>query len=258
MKIFKNLKLALSLIGSFSATSAYALPYDVSLLMGTANPEMSFVRDAVKNHVALVPGSSFEDITTGVTYFAWKNGAQAIQTIQVLQGEGYATLEDVIAAIDIASESSPVVIAPLAGSRVEEMCSKMAEKPDTTFLITLGETGYTLSPFFTKCASRNILFVTVLNQELTGLGEFASYGPLVRLAVPGMSLSAPVAPGRTASYLSDVFGMSVAAGKISEFSRKNPSLKGAQLLNQFLAEAELLPALRGKITGAKAITRFEQ
>jgi hypothetical protein len=89
------------------------------------------------------------------------------------------------------------------------------------------------------------------------LGEYASYGPLVRLAVPGMSLTAPVAPERYASYLSDAFGMAVAAGKLSEFSRKNPSLKGADLISQFLGEADYLPALRGKITGAKAILRFE-
>lgn len=258
MKSLSNLTFACSLVALIFSPQACAFPYDVSLLMGAANPEMSFVREAVKNHVALVPGNSVEDFTTGVAYFAWKNGAQAIQTFQVIQENGSATLEDVATAIDIASDSSAVVIAPLAGSRVEEMCSKMAEKPDTVFLITLGEAGYVLSPFFTKCASRNILFVTVLNPELTGLGEHASYGPLVRLAVPGMSLEAPVAPDRKVSYLSDAFGMAVASGKITDFLRKNPALKGAGLIAQYLASEDYLPSLRGKITGARAITRFEQ
>jgi|GEM_PF-5651553 len=258
MKNFINLKALLLSITAFSSASAQALPYDVSLLMGTGNPEMSFVREAVKNHVALVPGNNVVDFTTGVTYFAWKNGAQSVQTMQIIQESGAATLDDVVKAIDIASETSAIVVAPLAGSRTEDLCTKMSEKPETAFLITLGEAGYNLSPFFTKCASRNILFVTVLNPELTGLGEFASYGPLVRLAVPGMTLSAPVAPGRRVSFLSDAFGMAVAAGKMSDFARKNPSLKGAALIAQFLAGEEVLPSLRGKITGARAIVRFEQ
>lgn len=258
MKTTNRLKVTATLFLLLGAASAHAVPYDVTLLMGTANGEMPFVREAVKNHVPLTPGIHVEDFTTGVTYFAWRNGAEAIQTIQVLQEGGNATMDDVAKAIDIASETSAIVVAPLAGSRAEDMCAKMAEKPGTTFLITLGEAGYTLSPFYTKCASRNILFVTVLNPELTGLGEYASYGPLVRLAVPGMNLTAPVAPGRTASYLSDAFGMAVAAGKISEFLRRNPSLNGAGLISQFLAEAEYLPALRGKITGAKAIRRFAE
>jgi hypothetical protein len=133
MKTVSNVRKAFSLVGFFFAigthayTHAQALPYEVSLLMGSANPEMPFVRDAVKNHVALVPGINFADFTTGVTYFAWKNGARSIQTVQVLQDNGSATLADVTRAIDIASESSSVVIAPLAGSRAEEMCAKMAE-----------------------------------------------------------------------------------------------------------------------------------
>lgn len=258
MKTLNHLRIVFSLACFMFASSAHALTYDVSLLMGTGNLEMSFVREAVKNHVVLAPGVNFQDITTGVTYFAWKNGAESVQTIQVLREDGSAAMADVVRGIDIASESSAVVIAPLAGSRAEEMCAKMYEKQETVFLITLGELGYTLSPFHTKCASRNILFVTVLNRELTGLGEYASYGPLVRLAVPGMDLSAPVAPGRSASYLSDAFGMAVAAGKISEFSRRNPSLKGADLLGQFLEASDYLPPLRGKVTGARAILRFEQ
>ncbi len=258
MKTLNKFKIAFAAFSLLCASNAFALPYDVSLLMGSANPEMSFVRDAVKNHVALVPGSRFEDFTTGVAYFAWKNGAQSMQTIQILQDGGNALFDDVANAIDVASITSSIVVVPLAGSRAEEMCTKMSEKPDTAFLITLGEAGYTLSPFFTKCASRNILFVTVLNDELTGLGEFASYGPLVRLAVPGMSLAAPVAPGRTVSFMSDAFGMAVAAGKLAELTRRSEGLKGAELLRNFLLEAETMPSLRGKITGAKAITRFEQ
>lgn len=134
----------------------------------------------------------------------------------------------------------------------------MAEKPDTAFLVTLGEPGYTLSPLFTHCAARNILFVTTLNPELTGLGEYSSYGPLVRLATPGVDLEAPVAPGRTASFLSDAFGMGVAAGQLAETHRKNPNLKGAALLSAFLASEPVLESLRGKVTGAKAVLKFEK
>ncbi len=248
----------LTVLLSLIPAGAQAGAYEVSALLGTANQEMPFVRDVVKSRIALIPGNSIPDFTTGVAYFAWKNGTQSLQTIQVIQENGSATLADVKTAIDIASSSSTIVLAPLAGTESEEMCAKMAEKPDTVFLITLGEIGYTLSPFFTKCASRNILFVTVLNAELTDLGEYASSGPLVRLAVPGMNLTAPVDRDRRVSFLSDGFGMAIAAGKLSAFLRKNPTLKGAGLLAAFLAESDYLPALKGKITGAKAILHFEQ
>ena len=247
----------LALTVFLSAYPAHAAqPFEISTLLGTGNARMPFVQEVVRSHVRMVPGDNVADFTTGVLYFAWKNGARSVQTIQVLQDEGYATLDDAKTAIDLASSNSAIVISPLGGTDFEELCAKMAEKQNTAFLISLGGVGYTLSPFFTKCASRNILFVTVLNPELTGLGEFASYGPLVRLAVPGVELSAPVDQDRSASFLSDGFGMAVAAGKLTEFLRRNPSLQGAALLSGFLHEAEVLPSLRGKITGARAITKF--
>lgn len=259
--IVKNRKNIVSLVLSglvFSAAASAAPAYELSTILGTANGRMPFVQEVEKNHISLAPGNNFTDYTTGVLYFAWRNGAQSVQTIQVLREEGNATLADVKNAIDIASQSSAVVLVPLSGDGMEEMCAQMADKKETAFLITLGDTGYTLSPFHTKCASRNILFVTVLNAELNDLGEFASYGPLVRLAVPGMDLSAPVDGDRRVSFLSDGFGMGVAAGRILEFRRRNPELKGADLLRGFLAEADELPPLRGKVYGAKAILRFER
>lgn len=257
MKLAKLSSLSLTAL-CFTMNMAAAETYDIATLLGTPNEKMPFVQEVVKSHLPLVEGSNFADFTTGVLYFSWRNGVRSAQTIQIFQEQGNATLADVLKAIDIASQNSPIVLAPLSGTGFEEMCEKMAEKSNTAFLISLGGVGYTLSPFYTKCASRNILFVTVLNPELTGLGEFASFGPLVRLAVPGMDLSAPVDTNRTASFLSDGFGMAVAAGKLAIFSRQNPELRGAALISQFLAAAEVLPSLRGKITGAKAILHFEK
>jgi len=242
-----------------TATGAIAAPsFELTTLLGSANDRMPFVQEIVKDRVALAPGANFVDYTTGVLYFAWRNGVNSARTVQVLRDAGNANLADVLAGIELASKDSAVVLAPLSGDGVEEMCAKMAERTDTAFLITLGDVGYTLSPFFTKCASRNILFVTVLDGDLTGLGEYASYGPLVRLAVPGMDLSAPVDGDRRVSFLSDGFGMAIAAGQIAALSRSRPELRGAALLAEFLKQAEELPALRGKVTGAKAIRRFEK
>ena len=257
MKLTKKFSLFFSAL-SLSANFAMAQNYELATLLGTPNEKMPFVQEVVKNHLPLVEGNSFVDFTTGVLYFSWRNGVHSAQTIQIFQEQGNANLSDVLKALEIASQNSGIVLAPLSGTGFEEMCEKMAEKTETAFLISLGGVGYTLSPFYTKCASRNILFVTVLNPELTGLGEFASFGPLVRLAVPGMDLSAPVDTNRTASFLSDGFGMAVAAGKLASFSRSNPSLKGAALISQFLATTDYLPSLRGKITGAKAILHFEK
>ncbi|HEY8278789.1 MAG TPA: hypothetical protein VIH99_04155 [Bdellovibrionota bacterium] len=250
-------KLTVGVLSLLKAASAQANPaYELSTLLGTPNNSMPYVQEMLKSHVGLVPGMNFTDYTTGVLYFASRNGTQSAQTIQVLQEGGNASLSDVTQAIEMASASSKIVLAPLSGDGVEEMCARMYLKPDTAFLVTLGDVGYTFSPFNTKCAARNILFVTVLNEELSDLGEFASFGPLVRLAVPGMDLSAPVDGDRRVSYLSDGFGMAVAAGKMSEISRRRPELKGAELIRQLIEEAEVLPILRGRVTGARAIRNF--
>lgn len=249
----------LMILAALPAATAEAKPFEVATLLGSPNMDLPWVQSAVKNQVLLTPGQTWMDITTGVVYFASRNGAESVQTIQVVREEGNARLADVFSAIDIAARDSAIVVAPLAGDKQEEMCEKMAEKTDTAFLIALGERGYTLSPLFTKCASRNILFVTVLNPEGTGLAEFATYGPLVRLAAPGRELEAPVdRDGRKVSYLSDIFGMSVAAGQLSALARKSPDLSGAALIQAFLQEQPVLETLRGKIPGARAILKYEK
>ncbi len=252
MKIFPVLALLASGV-------AQAKPYEVSTLLGSANMDLPWVREAVKHEVALTPVRNWTDLTTGVVYFASRNGTEAMQTIQVVQDGGNALLKDVFDAIDIAARDSSIVVAPLAGDSQEKMCEKMSEKTDTAFLVSLGEQGYTLSPLYTRCASRNILFVTVLNPELNGLAEFATYGPLVRLATPGRELAAPVdRDGRRVSFLSDIFGMSVAAGQLSAYLREHPNLSGAALIHGFLQEQPVLEALRGKIPGARAIRAYEK
>lgn len=249
----------LLLLSALTAGPAWAKPYEVSTLLGSANMDLPWVSNAVKNEVMLAPGRTWTDLTTGVVYFATRNGTESVQTIQVVQDAGNALLPDVFSAIDLAARDSSIVVAPLAGHAQEEMCDRMSQKTDTAFLVSLGEQGYTLSPLFTKCASRNILFVTVLNPELTGLAEFATYGPLVRLATPGRELEAPVdRDGRRVSFLSDIFGMSVAAGQLSAYLRKNPALSGAALIQGFLAEQPELETLRGKIPGRRAIQKFEK
>ncbi|MGZ3695340.1 MAG: hypothetical protein ACXWQO_14580 [Bdellovibrionota bacterium] len=258
MKLSRISKIALAVALLCSSATGFAATYELTTLLGTPNQDMPFVRDAVKNHVEMVPGNNIADFTTGVIYFASKNGTESVQTIQIFQEGGNTTLSDVGKAIDLASANSAIVLAPITGSEVEEMCGMMMKKKDTAFLVTFGADGYNLSPLYTHCSSKNILFVTTLNKELTGLGDFTTYGPLVRLAVPGMDLMAPVDKDRRVSFLSDGFGMAVAAGQLSELSRKDPSLKGAALLAKFLEQADTLPSLQGKVAGSKAILRFAQ
>lgn len=251
------LKILVTVATACAAQVGYA-GYELTTLLGTPNHDMPFVRETVKNEMALVPGNNFTDLTTGVIYFASRNGTAALQSIQIFADSGAAKLADVRKAIDLASASSAIVFAPITGTETEEMCAAMAEKKDTAFLVSFGTDGYNLSPLYTKCSAKNILFVTVLNEQLTGLDDFATYGPLVRLAVPGMTLTAPVDKDRNVSFLSDGFGMAIAAGQMSALLRQNSELKGAALISRFLAEAESMPSLVGKVTGAKAIVRFEK
>lgn len=259
MKIRSLKTLGTFALALLAASPVYAAPtYELTTLLGTANERMPYVQEIVKSHVPLAPGNNFEDFTTGVLYFAWRNGTASAQTIQVLREAGNATMPDIKRAIDLAAETSALVLAPLGGDEIEEMCGWMAEKPNTAFLITLGAEGYNLSPLYTKCSAQNILLVTTLNESLTDVGTYSSYGPLVRLAVPGTDLSAPVDGDRRVSYISDAFGMAVAAGKMSEYLRRNPDKSGAALIRGFLEEADTLPALRGKVRGSKAVLRFER
>jgi hypothetical protein len=81
------MKTIFSVFMFLSAFTAYAdVPrYELTTLLGTANDRMPFVQEIVNNHVAIAPGSNFTDYTTGVLYFAWRNGTNLAQTIQVLR-----------------------------------------------------------------------------------------------------------------------------------------------------------------------------
>ena len=86
--------------------------HEVSTLLGAPNREMPFVQSLLKNTVMLSPDSAYGDLTTGVFYFLWKNGAESVQAFEVLKDSGNAVLSDVFIALDATSENSSIVLAP--------------------------------------------------------------------------------------------------------------------------------------------------
>lgn len=250
------MKTAIIFFLAFAAAGARAAApaYDLSTLMGTANERMPFVREVVKDYLSFVPGMNARAYTTGTLYFGWRNGVRSVHTIQILDDRGGSSSVTLARAIDAAAKSSAVVLIPVGGGDFGAFCRQMAEKNATVFLLPMIAVG--ASP---ECTAGNILTVSGLNAALSDLDSREPYGAALRLAIPVMNLSAPVGEGENYAFTNRSFGMAIAAGKIAQVSRRNPELRGAALVDRFLAEeTEVLPALEGKVAGGRALTRFER
>jgi hypothetical protein len=235
--------------------SAHAAQFEISTLAGSANPNMDFVRDTVKRQVKLVPGHSLVDHTTAMVYFASRNGAQSIQTVQNLSDQGSGTTENLIRAVDLAARSSVIVLNVAGGGDMEYVCARMRMYPNTVFLSPGGSNAsYENGADKPSCYAPNIVFVNGLNRDLTDLAGNQNFGPLARLAVPYVSLSAPVGEDRSITFSSKAFGMAMAAGKMAELHREDASLTGAALIDRFFGEkTSYLRTLERKIAGARAL-----
>ena len=254
MKIFFVFALAL-----FSGT-AHAYQYEVSTMIGSPNEQMPFVQEIVKNNVALVPGKTQRDYTTATVYFAWKNGVQSLQSIQLIGEDGSASSVNFHSAIEIAATNSAIVQSAVGGGDMQSACLRMAAKPDTAFLMPIGSDGSRDDSFDAPaCMASNILFVAGLNAELTDLASNQSFGDKARLAVPYVNLSAPVDESRSVRYTSKSFGLGMVAGKMAQVLREFPRLRGAALIKKFLElKTAHLSSLEGKVSGARALLDFEK
>jgi hypothetical protein len=249
----KTLLLSLLLL----SPSAHAESFELSSIAGLPNSSQDFVARILKRSVSFVSGANELDYSTGLFYFAERNGTQNAQAIQVINERGNGTLLDLNRAIDLAAATSKVVLIPIGGGSQNQICERAAATPRTVFLFSANalneqsENG--------PCRAKNLLFVTALNAALDDAGEYSKTGALVRLAVPSMNLKAPVEGTRSISLHSLGFGMAMAAGKISETSRAYPQLWGSALIDRFLnTKTDTLASLRGKVVGERALLHSNQ
>lgn len=249
----KTLLLALLALSPLLAQAAPS--YELSVVAGSPNTAQESVSRILKNSVEIAKGENEQDYTTGLFYFADRNGAQAAQAILLINERGTATTFDFFHAIDIGAVSSKIVLVPLGGGSPDPVCKRAAGTPRTVFLFAANalmeenENG--------PCRAKNILFITALNKDLSDVSPVQKTGPLVRLAVPAVNLKAPAT--RTIILQSTGFGMAMAAGKLAETSREHPQLWGAALIERFLnTKADRLSALRGKVVGERALLHFNQ
>ncbi len=233
--------------------------YEVSILMGTGNDRMTFVRETVKDFVSFVPGANASEYTTGTIYFGWRNGIQSVQSIQILDNRGSSTGSLLMKGLELGAAASAIVLVPVGGGNFDIFCRRMAEKTETVFLVLMAVAHPRGGELSTSCGAGNILLVAGLNADLSDLGRFEAFGPALRLAIPAMNLSAPVDEGVSYSFANHSFGMAIAAGKMARLLRAQPGLRGAALVTRFLEEeTDVLPALAGKVAGGRALTRFER
>ncbi|MGE3262055.1 MAG: hypothetical protein AB7K68_09770 [Bacteriovoracia bacterium] len=247
------------LFALFLANSAQAATYELATIAGTPNANLPFVAKILKKFVGMVPGANETDYTTGLFYFAERNGTETAQAIQILNERGNATKVDFAVSLDVAKNSA-IVLATVGGGSPAAACERAASNPHTAYLFSAAM----LNPNDPRdmngpCRAKNILFVTSLNANLTDVGEYSPVGSLVRLAVPAMRLSAPVDEKRSVTYQSVGFGMAMAAGKMAKTLREYPFLEGSALVERFLrTKTARLGSLKGKVAGERALLQFNQ
>lgn len=243
-----------------TAASAHAATHELATIAGTPNTDRPFVAKILKNFVGMVPGVNETDYTTGLFYFAERNGAEAVQAIQILNERGNATKVDFAVSLDLAAKDSAIVLATVGGGSPAAACEQAASNPHTVYLFSAAMLNPTdPREMIGPCRAKNILFVTALNAGLNDVGEYSPRGALVRLAVPAMRLTAPVDENRSITYQSVGFGMAMAAGKMTETLREYPFLKGPALIERFLrTKTARLGSLKGKVAGERALLRFNQ
>lgn len=236
---------------------AQAYDFELAVIAGAPDQKLAFVSDILKERNTLVDskGSDISTYTNGIFYFAWKNHIQTAASIEILAPNGGASYENLIKGVNQTASRSAITLVPV-GPNPENICQLYASYPDTVFLIGLGSDATEVDDGnMPSCHSPNILFVVGLNKELTDISRNQSWGKLARLAVPHESLSGNPIDHR----VSRSHGLAVAAGKMSALLRANPELRGVALVEKFLGEATVyLPALEGKVTGARALVDYEK
>lgn len=236
------------------SSSAFAFDYDMAVFLGSPRISMNFVSEILKEKIDQVPGENMLDYTTATFYFAQRNGVKAAASVQVVTETGTAYYVDIFSGIQKLQDKAAVMILPL-GPSTESLCRPLAEKTDIVFLLPIGASGETEDPSDKpSCAAGNILFAAGLNFKKDDLAENQNISPLTRVATPYTALTAPVDQDRSMSYSANAFGLSMIAGKMAELRALNPELKGAALVDAFLAsKTTTLEKLAGKVQGGRAL-----
>jgi hypothetical protein len=238
------------------ASTAFAHTFDLAVLAGSPNEKQPFVHEILQGRITYVDSGTSDvgNFTDGIFYFAGRNGVRSALSVEILYKDGSAFDADFLAATRDAGARAAIALVPV-GPVTEEYCRRFADHPDTVFIAGLGSNAERFDDSKTPtCFSSNILFVAGLNAEMTDLNSNQSWGELARVAVPYAGLKSPVD-----SRSSRSIGMAVAAGKMAEILRGNPDLRGAALIEAFLATATVeLPSLKGKIAGSRALVDFRR
>lgn len=246
------------LLPCFFLTSAYAYQAEVAIVLSLPDANQSFVSDILKESLELAPGVPDNDLkhfATGGYYFLSKNGAQSAVAVQVLaSSESALSNSDVTSGLKVAAEKAAIVINPF-GPMSESLCSAMKAHSDVVFLFGIGSgAGRADSKSYPSCASKNILVVAGLNAALNDLALNQTQSDLIRVSGPYADLKAVGLNGQPLKMSSRYFTMSFVAGKLANLLRKNPSLKGAALVDKFLKDETVeLPNLVGKVGETRAL-----
>lgn len=240
---------------TIDSARAAGFPAELAMIGSFPNPELPFVQKTVVERFDLLPlPGPYSDYMTGITYFAARNGVTKLSILRTMEENGSTDYNDYFKAIKLAGQRAPIVLSPLGGGfEDEKVCELAAQFPNTAFLLVNANDGAKDAPN-SSCFAANLLFVAGLNEMRTDLAVDQEKGGKQRLAVPYMKLRFPVEEGKSVTYSVRALGLAMAAGKMAELLRAEPGLRGAALIQRFLdTKATYLPALEGKVVGAKAL-----
>jgi hypothetical protein len=247
----------LAVFASFSATAT-----EIAVLLGRPDESLDFVKLIHKESVSV--DASLTDVEVDYTTQAYsifhRLGVESVSSVEVLSATGSASSQNFVRGIQAAAVRAPVAFAPFGpnfGPRMLAFCEALGRNPDTVFVLPAGNDGRSIdaeaaqSP---ECFPANVLRVASLNETGDGLAYFSSFGEKIDLAAGGSKIPVVGEGGKPVDRSGSSISGSIVGARLAVFARLNPSLKGASLARAFLAsETQELPALRGKIGGARAL-----
>lgn len=229
----------------------------LAVVLGAPDLTLPFVNSMIEKQVHYRDRDLDVDFSTQLFSVLSQRGVKSVWSYKILPKENNFEDEDLLQALTDASVEDHMLVAFTAfegSDRLNsKLCARLALLDSTAFVLGAGNRGQEKKSE-PACLSPNILQVAALNEALTGLNHISNFGSSVRLAAPGSSFTV-VGKGGLESELT---GTSVAAAwtaaELAKFAEIHAELKGADLIENFLNEkAVVLPTLRGKIVGEKAI-----
>jgi hypothetical protein len=233
------------------ALSVQAENFDIATVMGKPSEIVS--NAIIAEHVLWQRDRQIDESSTFSYSILKRLGIEKAFSIEAMKN-GAMGYSDFWRGLIVGASKARVVFT-IIGPVLERLCAVLADYPDTAYVIVAGNDAMRLEPEANpSCLARNILRVAALDQNTNDLMSFANWGELVRIAAPASHIAVENIDGSPSFRTGTTMAASLVAGRLASFAKAHPDLKGAVLIDQFLAEnSVVLPALLGKVEAGRAL-----